>query len=533
MKISLKRISLLVGTGTFLSKLIAMVRKIVIAAYFGVSPAYDAFTYAYLIPNFFFIFIGGFNGPFHNAMVSTLSNKNNEESERVFSNINTLIGTFFLIISFLLFFYADYLIKVIAPGLEDEIKYIATSQLKIMSPIVFISGLIGFSMGLLNSKGKFFSTSITSLASNLIIVFLLIFLLFKNNFENNDYASNYSNGLFLASFTLIGALATFLIQLFFLRKKGLLNFRLNWELNPKIINEIIRLFIPASITSSMSLLNIMIDRVFVSGFIGASASITYAAALVLTPIGIISNALVVPSLPSFSLLYKNKNYELLVNKIIKILVYALFSMLCIASIFMTSNGEIVELVYGRGIFDAKTIFLVSNIFFVFALGMPFYILRDILIRIFIGFSDAKTPFLISLNGLIINVLLDWVVIGSPIPKGNLLNSNYGAEGVIFATIIVDLLSSIALIISLSKKIVIFPLKSLFYKFSKLFVSFFIAIILIMILNSIIETSHNIIGLLFQIIIVSLTSIISFSISAHFLNINESKEIINLLKKKFI
>ena len=530
---SLKRLSIIVGTGSFLSKAIAMIRKITIAAYFGVSPAYDAFTYAYLIPNFFLIFVGGFNGPFHNAMVSTLTDKNKIETQKIFSNINTLIGTLLFFISFILFTFSDFFINTIAPGLSEEVKSISIMQLKVMSPIVFVSGLIGFSFGLLNSKGKFFITSVTSSISNILIILLLLFLIFKNSFNFEDYSSNYINGLNLAIFTLIGAITTFIIQLPFLKKKGYVHYKLNWELDPKVINKIIKLFIPASITSGMLLFNIMTDRFFVSGFVGASAAITYASALVQAPISIISNSLLVPSLPSFSNLYKERNYDLLVKKINKIIIYAAFIMMYLAVIFITSKSELVSLIYGRGMFDSNAVSLVANLFYLLAIGMPFYLIRDILLKVFIGFSDAKTPFLISLYGLFLNIILDWLVIGAPLPTRNLLAINFGPEGVVSATMLVNIVSSTHLIICLPNTVGSFPFKKLVFNFFKLLISFFVTYLSINLFNEIFDFNSNILGLSLHLLIISLTSFFVFFLSAIVLNIDEAKEILLIIRHKLL
>ena len=72
---SLKGIALVVTLGTLLSKVGGLIRQLVIAAAFGVGAAYDAYNYAYVLPGFLLILLGGINGPFHSAMVSVLSRR--------------------------------------------------------------------------------------------------------------------------------------------------------------------------------------------------------------------------------------------------------------------------------------------------------------------------------------------------------------------------------------------------------------------------------------------------------------------------
>ena len=72
---SLRRIALVVAVATALSKVVGLLRQQVIAAAFGVGAAYDAYNYAYVLPGFLLILLGGINGPFHSAMVSVLSRR--------------------------------------------------------------------------------------------------------------------------------------------------------------------------------------------------------------------------------------------------------------------------------------------------------------------------------------------------------------------------------------------------------------------------------------------------------------------------
>ena len=66
---SLRRIALIVAVATALSKFAGLVRQQVIAAAFGVGAAYDAYNYAYVLPGFLLILLGGINGPFHSAKI--------------------------------------------------------------------------------------------------------------------------------------------------------------------------------------------------------------------------------------------------------------------------------------------------------------------------------------------------------------------------------------------------------------------------------------------------------------------------------
>ena len=86
---SLASIAGIVALATLISKFFGLFRQMAIAAAFGVGPAAGAFNFAYVIPGFLFILLGGINGPFHSAIVSALAKRKREEVAPIFETIAT------------------------------------------------------------------------------------------------------------------------------------------------------------------------------------------------------------------------------------------------------------------------------------------------------------------------------------------------------------------------------------------------------------------------------------------------------------
>ena len=106
---SLKGIALVVTLGTLLSKVGGLIRQLVIAAAFGVGAAYDAYNYAYVLPGFLLILLGGINGPFHSAMVSVLSRRPRAEGAHILAALNTSVSALLLLVTIVLVLAADLL----------------------------------------------------------------------------------------------------------------------------------------------------------------------------------------------------------------------------------------------------------------------------------------------------------------------------------------------------------------------------------------------------------------------------------------
>ena len=449
---TIKKIAFVVTLATLLSKFGGMARQLVIAGAFGISTSYDAYNYAYILPGFFLVLLGGVNGPLHNSMVTLLADKNQIDSRRFINSINNILTLILLIISFFVFFSSDLLINLVGPSLAPEIKLIASSQLKIMSPIILISGLIGIGFGSLNAKNEFFIPSISPLFSSLIIIIAISnFWINKGNTYDLSQV-DLRGGIILAKATFIGALFQYLIQIPFLIKKGIFAINIRIKAKYSDIKRAWRLIAPASLASGMIQINVLTDLFFASKLVGAAAALSYAYFLIQAPLGIISSTILIPLLPVFVSLRAKENHLQLIRKIHQGLIFSSASMVFLGSIFISLSTPIVILIYGRGEFNQNAIDIVSQLLIAYGIGMPFYLFRDLLVRVFYGVEDAETPFRISSIAILLNLLFDWFLTGGSSPWGELSPLNLGVNGLVFSTTFVNFFACILLLIKLDKKL---------------------------------------------------------------------------------
>jgi putative peptidoglycan lipid II flippase len=127
------------------------------------------------------------------------------------------------------------------------------------------------------------------------------------------------------------------------------------------------------------------------------------------------------------------------------------SMVPIGALFIALGTPIVALVYERGAFDASAAQLVAALLMAYGLGMPAYLGRDVLVRVFYALGDGTTPFRLSLAGIGLNVMFDWLLVGGPTPWGNQSPFNFGASGLVLATVAVNFLTCLALLLVLKRR----------------------------------------------------------------------------------
>ena len=530
---SIKEIAFVVSLGTLLSKFGGMARQLVIAGAFGISASYDAYNYAYIIPSFFLVLLGGVDGPLHNSMVTLLADKNKVDSKLFINSINNIVTLILLLISFFVFFSSDLLINLIGPSLSPEIKDIASSQLKIMSPIIFLAGLIGIGFGSLNAKKEFLISSIAPLISSLIIIIMISNFWLNKGTTNDLFQSDFNGGTILAKATFIGALFQYLIQIPFLIKKGIFSINISIKTKYSDIKRAWRMIAPASLSSGMIQINVFTDLFFASKLVGAAAALSYANFLVQAPLGIISSTILIPLLPVFVSLRAKENHFKLIKKIHQGLILSSTSMVFLGSIFISLSTPIVILIYGRGEFNQNAIDIVSQLLIAYGIGMPFYLFRDLLVRVFYGIEDAKTPFRISTIAILLNLFFDWFLIGGTSPWGELSPLNLGVNGLVFSTTFVNFFACIFLLLKLDNKLDNFNLSNLLFQNFKIIFIGFISAISSFITFKIIYLPYNFFSLFIKISISSGISLIIFYCLANILKIDDIDNLNKFLKEKFI
>ena len=342
---SLKRIALVVTVGTLLSKLGGLARQLVIAAAFGVGAAYDAYNYAYVLPGFLLILLGGINGPFHSAMVSVLSRRPRQESAHVLAALNTMVSAALLVVTALLVVAANPLINLVGPGLSPELHRIAVVQLQVMAPMALLAGLIGLGFGSLNAVDEFWIPAVSPIMSSLALIAGVGVLWWQVGPAVGSMQFALKGGIVLALATLVGALLQWLIQLPALIRQGLAKVQLVWDWRHPGVREVWQVMGPATLSSGMLQINVITDLFFASGIFGAAAGLGYATLLVQTPLGLISNALLVPLLPTFARLTAPDDRSALVARIRQGLMLSIASMVPLGAIFVALGAPIVALVY--------------------------------------------------------------------------------------------------------------------------------------------------------------------------------------------
>ncbi len=446
---SLAGIAGIVAVATIISKVFGLVRQQAMAAAFGVGPVINAYSYAYVIPGFLLILLGGINGPFHSALVSVLAKRDKSEAPRLVETVTTLVACILLLVTIALVLFAPVFIDVLAPGFQDtpeglQVRAIAIRQLQIMAPMAVLAGLIGIGFGTLNASDQYWLPAVSPLFSSITVIVGLGILALQLGKEISNPEFAMVGGIVLAGGTLAGATLQWVVQQIAQWRSGLGKIRLRFNWGIPGVKDVMQVMAPATFSSGMLHINVYTDLFFAS-FLpqadAAAASLNYANLLVNTPLGIISNVILVPLLPVFSRLAAPENWPELKQRIRQGILLTALTMLPLSALMVTLAMPIVQVVYQRQAFDANASRLVASVLMAYGMGMFVYLGRDVLVRVFYGLGDGQTPFRLSVINIILNAVLDYFLIDS-----------FGTPGIVFATIGVNAFSMVVLLWLLNRRL---------------------------------------------------------------------------------
>jgi putative peptidoglycan lipid II flippase len=382
--------------------------------------------------------LAGLNGPFHSSIVSVISKY---KAKNEIKNIKTVLFTVIVLscifmgaVTILCFIYAPQLIEIIASNQTPPLtKSLAVMQFKIMCPVFFLSALLGISYGILNVEKKYLTPSLSPVMASLAIIIALV----VSSPENRPLA--------LAWGTVAGVLCEVLLQLIPLFKKLGDYFGLSFDLKHPGVMLVISILVPASLSSTVGQINILITTYFASGLpVGSISAINYANLIFQLPLGIMLTALLVPMLPILneSIIIKDnkmafkKNINKSLRSIIFVSVPATFILLC-------SGEQFIQVLLERGAFNRESTLLTYQVLAASTISLIFYAIRDLLIRVFYALENAKIAFYSSLFSIILITLFCWFFI-------NYLN--FKAPGITLAVSFVTISNMLILIFMLNRKI---------------------------------------------------------------------------------
>jgi len=286
--------AVLVAAGILLSRIAGLIRVRVFAHYLGNSAAAGAYNAGLKIPNFLQNLFGEgvLSASFIPVYARLIAEDDDEMAGRVAGVILSLLGVIVMIIVTVCVFITPWIIDLIAPGFQGEVRLLTIRIVQILFPA---TGLLVFSawcLGVLNSHHKFFVSYVAPVVWNAAMIATLVY--FGTRATQNGLVIALSWG------TVVGCALQVGIQVPFVLKYAP-RIKLSLQTSLPHVRTVISSFVPVVISRGVVQMSGYVDQIIASWLgTAAVAGLSYAQTIYFLPISLFGMSVAAAELPQMS-----------------------------------------------------------------------------------------------------------------------------------------------------------------------------------------------------------------------------------------
>ena len=398
-----------VSAAVFLSRISGLVREMVMARLFGAGEAYDAFLLGFRIPNLTRDLFA--EGALSSAFVPVFSRYLATKGKREAAELSSLVATALLLVVGTLcvlgMIFSPQLVWLLASGFARVPgKFqLAVTLTRVMFPFLLLVALSAQAMGILNALNQFGVPALSSTCFNIgSVAFGLGFGYTAGRWMGVSLIMSMAWGV------VFGGLAQWLFQVPSLFRHGIF-YRLRVDLAHPGLRNILRLMGPAILGNAAVQINVLVNTNFASSITDAAGHVingpvswlSYAFRFMQLPLGLFGVAIASATLPAISrsaALGEMDDFRLTLSRSLGMV----FLLTIPSSVGLIVLGpSMIGAVYQWGRFHASDTYQTALALACYSLGLAGYAAIKILAPAFYALNDARTPMLVSLASILINL----------------------------------------------------------------------------------------------------------------------------------
>lgn len=402
---ALWRSTVIVSAMTMLSRILGLVRDIVLLNVFGAGKDFDTFVVAFRIPNFFrrLFAEGAFSQAFIPILTEYKTSRTHAEVQILISRVFGCLLTAMSLLTFVAMVAAPAIIYIYAPGFHnDSEKFeLAVDMFRLTIPYLMFMSLTAFASSILNSYGSFASPAFSPVLLNLAMIAGAWWL--------TPYMAEPIMALGWA--VVVAGILQLAIQIPELWNKNLL-------IPPKVdfkhegVDRILKLMLPALFGVSVTQINLLLNTIWASFMQDGSVSWLYSAErMTELPLGLIGVAIGTVILPSLSARHAEQDqakFKGMIDWAAKIIM--LVGIPSSIALFMLST-PIIQALFQRGEFSLEDTRMTALALQCMSAGVISFMLIKVFAPGFYAQQDTKTPVRVGLMAVAANAILNVVFIG--------------------------------------------------------------------------------------------------------------------------
>jgi putative peptidoglycan lipid II flippase len=419
--------SLILILSALVSRALGVVRNWLLASNFGAGSDLDIYFAAFKIPDFIYqiLILGGITVAFLPLFSEYYSQNKNSAWEFVSNTLNIF---FLLLVSLGIasFILSPLLVGLVAPGFDatQVQKTVLLTRIMLLSPVFF--GLSSFFSGILQYFNRFLAYSLTPIFYNLGIIFGILF-----------FAPKFGV-LGVALGVVLGAFLHFLIQIPSAINAGF-SYKPIFNLKDGKIKKAFLLMAPRVLGISAQQINLFVITAIASTLsVGSISIFNFANDIQHFPVGVVGASFAVAVFPLLSKTWAKSDKERFVKNFYFTLRKILYLIIPISTLIFVLRNQIVKLLLEHGLFSDLASELTAASLGVFCFGIFSAALIPLVYRAFFALKDTKSPTIIAIFAMALNVLLSFFLVKILDPQStsffaallkNLLKSIFSLQGV--------------------------------------------------------------------------------------------------------
>lgn len=390
----------ILALASLLSRAFGLIRDRLLAGTFGASAELDIYYAAFRLPDLIYniLIVGAVSVSFIPLFADYFIN-NKEAAWKYTVNLFNILFIALVGVSLILILFSTPLIRLIAPGFSGDafVTTVALSRVMFLSPLLL--GLSAIAGGVLHYFKRFLIYSLAPILYNIgIIIGITIFFPFF--------------GLYgLAWGVVLGALLHLLIQLISVRSCGF-----SWtsfiDFKDASIWKTFSMIAPRTISTASSQINFWFITAIASLLASGSIAIfNFAYNLSYIPIGIFGITLAMATFPELAKSEARQDREQFLYNVSYGLRTIFFLTFPIGFMFYILRAHIVRIVLGVGAFGWVDTRLTAAVLGILALSVFAQSIIPFLARSFFALKDTKTPTILTVIFVVLNIVLTFFFVG--------------------------------------------------------------------------------------------------------------------------
>ncbi|WP_136439712.1 murein biosynthesis integral membrane protein MurJ [Pacificoceanicola onchidii] len=384
-----------VGFWTLMSRVLGVMREVMILAFIGPGPLMDAFVAAFRLPNMFRRFFA--EGAFNAAFVPMFSKKYEGEEDPLIFARDALAGLAFvlLILTALALIFMPAMVYATAGGFAGDERFdLTVGYGRIVFPYILLISLAALFSGALNATGHF---AAAAAAPVLLNVFVIGFMLL------GSVVGGEAIQWLIWAIPFAGA-AQLAVVWIAAERTGIRVRPARPRLTPDM-RRLIRTAIPAALAGGVMQINLLVGQFVASGFDNAVGWLYAADRLYQLPLGVVGIAVTVVLLPDLSRKLKAQDHQGGREAFSRSGELSLALTIPASVALVVIPLPLVSVLFERGATGASDSAAIAIAVAIYGLGLPSFVLQKVLQPLYFAREDTKTPFNYAVVSMIVNAVI--------------------------------------------------------------------------------------------------------------------------------